>query len=421
MSNQNPRTNWAGNYTYQAKNFYQPKSMDELKSLIQNADVFKPLGSTHCFNDIADSPVTQISTQHLRNVVALDEKEKTVTIECGMRYGDLAPLLEEKGYALHNLASLPHISVVGACATATHGSGVENGNLASAVVGMEFITPNGQEITLTKDDPDFLGAVVHLGALGMVTQITLEIEETYEVKQEVFQNLPLASAIESFDDIMSGGYSVSLFTDWMNDLVSQVWVKRKVLPGETPIGNDYFGAIAAKKKLHPITRLSAIHCTEQLGEPGPWFERLPHFKMGFTPSSGDELQSEFFVDRSNAVDAFQALERMRDLFFPHLFISEIRSIAADKLWMSTAYQKDAIAFHFTWQPHDEDVARIIPMIEKELAPYLVVPHWGKLFSMDKNKIHERYSRMNDFLALIDRFDPDKRLRNAYLQESIYST
>lgn len=417
---ENIRKNWAGNYIYQAPNLHAPKSVEELKDLVKKLDRQKALGSRHCFNNIADSPLNQISTQHLNKVVAIDQAAKTVTVEGGIRYGDLAPRLEREGFALHNLASLPHISVVGACATATHGSGVRNKNLSCAVAGLELITPSGEEVKLTREDPEFYGAIVNLGALGIISRVTLDVEPTFQVQQEVFQDLPLHAAAENFDAVMSGGYSVSMFTDWMDEKVNQVWVKRKVSNDMKDLGSDYYGAKPATKDLHPITRISAENCTAQLGVPGPWYERLPHFKMGFTPSSGAELQSEFFVPKENAADALLALEQKKGLINPQLLISEIRCIAADELWLSPAYQKDMVAFHFTWKPNDHEVRKLIPMIEQELSPYEVVPHWGKLFSLEPKLLHARYEKMGDFLRLADKYDPERKLRNAYLDLNLYS-
>ncbi|HEX9958058.1 MAG TPA: FAD-binding protein, partial [Fibrella sp.] len=300
------RKNWAGNYQYQAPEYYEPKTIDELQAVLKRAGKQKALGSCHCFNDIADSPLSQISTKHFNKVLSIDEQAMTVTVEAGARYGQFAPQLHQRGYALHNLASLPHISVAGACATATHGSGVKNGNLATAVAGLELITPNGEVVNLRRgiDGHLFNGAVVGLGALGIVTKVTLDMEKTYQVRQEVFQDLPLQSLTAHFDEILSSGYSVSLFTDWQNKNISQVWIKRRVEPDTKSMGADFFGAKAATKNLHPITRLSAENCTEQMGVPGAWYERLPHFKMGFTPSSGEELQSEYFVPRRNGLEAY---------------------------------------------------------------------------------------------------------------------
>ena len=280
------RKNWAGNYIYKAKNLYEPKTAEEVQALIQKLGEQKALGSCHCFNNIADSPLNQISTKNLKGVISIDEEKMTITVGAGTKYGDFAPELHQKGYALHNLASLPHISVAGACATATHGSGVTNGNLASSVAGMELVTGNGDIININRDtDRDMLNAVVvSLGALGIITKVTLDIVKTFDVRQDVFQNLTLESLKVNFDAIMSGGYSVSLFTDWQNELVSQVWVKRKVNDQIQDLGSDYYGAKAAERNLHPITELSAENCTQQMGVPGPWYDRLPHFKMGFTPS-----------------------------------------------------------------------------------------------------------------------------------------
>lgn len=414
------RKNWAGNYEYQADHLYQPGSAEEVQDLIKKLDTQKALGSRHCFNDIADSPTHQISTEKLNSAITIDPEKMTATLGAGLRYGDIAPELHRQGYALHNLASLPHISVAGACATATHGSGLSSGNLATAVAGMEMITGNGEVLRLHRDtDPQTLDAmVVHLGALGIVTRITLDIEKTYEVRQDVFQDLPLETMETDFEAIMGAGYSVSLFTDWQDQKISQVWVKRRTDQELADLGTTFYGARAATRNLHPITRLSAENCTEQMGVPGPWYERLPHFKMGFTPSSGEELQSEFFVPRANAVDAILALEKKRAEIGPELFITEIRSIAADTLWMSPCYQQDSIAIHFTWKQHPGPVHNLIGMIERELEPFGARPHWGKLFHMEAGTLEKRYPRFPDFLDLLRTHDPKGKFHNAWLNRTI---
>lgn len=415
------RTNWAKNYTYQAEKLHHPKTTAEVQALVKQLDQQKALGTCHCFNNIADSPKHQISTQGLNQVLDIDEENKTITVQAGAKYGEIAPILQERGFALHNLASLPHISIAGACATGTHGSGVNNGNLPTAVRALEMVNGQGEIINLSRGDEAFNGVVVGLGALGIVTQLTLDIQPTFDVRQDIFQDLPLASLQENFEAIMSAGYSVSLFTDWTKKLVSQVWVKRRTDHALEDLGDEFFGAKAATRDLHPITRLSAIHCTEQMGKPGPWHERLPHFKMGFTPSSGDELQSEFFVPFENGLEAMLALEKKADQIFPHLLISEIRTIAADEYWMSPAYQQKSVAIHFTWKPDWPAVRQVIPMIEAELAPFQVRPHWGKLFSVPKSNLHDRYPKMDEFLALVKEQDPDGKFKNDYLDLNIYSS
>jgi alditol oxidase len=417
------RKNWAGNYQYKAKDLYSPKTVEEVQTLVKKLDKQKALGSCHCFNDIADSPLNQISTQHLNKVVMIDEQAKTITVEAGSRYGQFAPQLDQKGFALHNLASLPHISVAGACSTATHGSGVKNGNLASAVSGLEFVTPNGEIINLSrdKDGENFNGAVVGLGALGIITKVTLDIQKKYEVRQDLFQDLPLQSLKDNFDAILSSGYSVSLFTDWQNQKISQVWIKRRTDEEVKELGTNFYGAVAATKNLHPITKLSAENCTEQMGVAGAWYERLPHFKMGFTPSSGEELQSEFFIPKENALDAILALEKKGDLIFPQLMITEIRTIAADNFWMSPCYKQDCVAIHFTWKQHIPEVMKLLPMIEAELAPFKYRPHWGKLFTINPSILHSRYEKLPDFMQLIKNYDPQGKLRNAYLDLNIYQS
>ena len=293
-------TNWAGNYRYGTDNLHRLSSIEEVQKFVKEHESLKVLGTRHCFNGIADSNRALISLKPMDQVVKLDPEARTVTVEAGITYGQLCPYLHEKGFALHNLASLPHISVAGACATATHGSGVKNGNLATAVSALELVTANGDIRTLSreKDSDKFHGAVVNLGALGAVTKVTLDIQPTFMMRQNVYENLPLAQLTDHFESIVSSGYSVSLFTDWQNKRINEVWIKCRIENGNTSDTQpEFYGATRATRNLHPITELNAENCTEQMGVPGPSYERLPHFRMGFTPSSGKELQSEYFVSR----------------------------------------------------------------------------------------------------------------------------
>lgn len=408
--------NWSGNLTYSTANVDYPTTIEELQALVKKHNKIKVLGSQHCFNTIADSTDNLVSMKNINKVISLDEKAKTVTVEAGIRYGHLAEYLQGKGYGLHNLASLPHISVAGACATATHGSGVKNGNLATAVAGLEMITASGDIKTLTRDkDGDaFLAAVVGLGALGVVTKMTLDIQPTFQVRQDVYENLPFAALEKHFDEIMSSGYSVSLFTDWQKDNVSEVWVKNKIMEGgKLDIKPELFGAKLATKNLHPIAELASENCTDQMGVPGPWHERLPHFKMNFTPSSGKELQSEYFIDRKDAFKALQAINRLGDKWKNDLMISEIRTIAADNLWMSTAYQRESVAIHFTWKQTD-NVIKLLLLIEAELAPFGVRPHWGKLFTRTTAELKAVYPKFDDFVQLVKQYDPQGKFHNKFL-------
>jgi alditol oxidase len=419
-------TNWAGNLTYSTGSVSSPRSAEEVASLVKQHDKLKALGTRHCFNTIADSPDHLISLKEMNRVIALDAQARTVTVEGGINYGQLCPLLQEKGFALHNLASLPHISVAGACTTATHGSGVKNGNLATAVTALELVIADGTTISLSKarDEERLHAAVVGLGALGVVTKVTLAIQPTFAMRQYVFEDLPLSQATKNFDAIMSAGYSVSLFTDWQRDRINEVWVKSRADSGADSSSRadgarlEQFGARPATRNLHPIAELSAEHCTEQMGVPGPWFERLPHFRMGFTPSSGKELQAEYFVPRRHAVEAMLAVQRMGARIGPHLLISEIRTIDADSLWMSPCYKQPSVALHFTWKQDWPAVSQLLPAIEKELAPFEVRPHWGKLFTLSPASLRARYEKLDAFRKMVAEYDPRGKFQNAFLKQNL---
>ncbi|WP_183557455.1 FAD-binding protein [Mucilaginibacter sp. SP1R1] len=414
--------NWAGNLTYSTDHVFYPKSVQEVQQLVKKHSKLKALGTRHCFNTIADSKDSLVSTKELNKVVSLDKKAHTVTVEGGIKYGELAPYLHQQGFALHNLASLPHISVAGSCTTATHGSGIKNGNLSSSVTALEIVIADGSIINLSKaaDGEKFNAAVVGLGALGIITKVTLNVEPTYMMRQRVFTGMPITQVKQHFEKIVAAGYSVSLFTDWQTDSINEVWIKSRIGTDKDEDTPEFYGAKAATKNLHPIIAISAENCTEQMGVPGPWYERLPHFKMGFTPSSGKELQSEYFVPLHHAVEAIGAIARLGKQIGPHLFITEIRTIAADNLWMSPCHNQTSVTIHFTWKQETEAVLKLLPLIEKELSPFNARPHWGKVFTMAPKVLESRYEKLNDFKKIIAEYDPHGKFRNEFLSREIYN-
>jgi len=414
--------NWAGNYSYRANSIHTPESPEQLQEIVSKGTKIKGLGSRHSFNDVGDSPGTLISLAKLAQPLLLDEGMEQVTIGGGVRYGELCQFLFDAGYALHNLASLPHISVVGACATGTHGSGIRNGNLATAVAAIQLVTANGELVTLSRtDQPEqFAGAVVSLGGLGVISCLTLDLLPTFDMRQLVYEQLPHAELAANFEAIIGAAYSVSLFTNWQSETVEQVWLKQRLdnAPAETP-SRTFYQATLADADRHPIVTQSAENCTRQMGVPGPWHERLPHFRLEFTPSNGEELQSEYFVPREAGVAAFQAIWQLRGRLAPHLFISEVRTIAADDLWLSPAYQRDSVAFHFTWKRDWANVQKLLPLIEEVLRPFNPRPHWGKLFTLTPAQLQAQYEKLPAFRELLKQYDPTDKFRNPYLDKYIF--
>jgi alditol oxidase len=414
--------NWAGNIAYSTENLHDADSLAQVRDFVKSQEKLKALGTRHCFNTIADSKHQFLSLKEMDEVVSVDAAARTVTVAGRMTYGQLCPYLDGQGFALHNLASLPHISIAGACSTATHGSGEKNGNLATAVSAMEFVKASGDvvQISRAKDGEAFAGAVVGLGALGVITKVTLDVRPSYQMQQYVYENLPWSELAKHFDEIEAAAYSVSLFTDWQKQRINEVWLKNVATGTKTfDAPPTFFGATRATKNLHPIAELSAENCTEQMGVPGPWYERLPHFRMGFTPSAGKELQSEYFVPRKNAVEAILAVERLRDQVSPHLLITEIRAIAADDLWLSPCYKQPSVTIHFTWKPDWPAVSKVLPVIERELAPFGVRPHWGKLFTVSAAQFHARYEKLPQFVQLARSYDPQGKFRNEFLNTNIF--
>lgn len=416
------RTNWAGNYTFTAPQFRTPNSVADAQSIVAAARKLRVLGSGHSFNDIADSAEVQLSLQGVERVVRLDADRRRVTVDGGIRYGDLAPILHQQGWALANLASLPHISVVGAVTTATHGSGSRIGNLATAVAALDILTASGDIVTLTRETDDaFFGAVVSLGALGVVVGLTLDVEPDYQVRQDVFTGLPFAVMEADFDAVFDAATSVSVFTDWRGERAHSVWLKDRVLgSGAGPGRPDFLGAAPARHKLHPLPQSNGEDCTDQMGIPGPWHERLPHFRMGFAPSHGAEIQAEFFVPRENAARAVAVMRRHGERLAPVLLVSEVRTVAADRLWLSPGNRGDYVGLHFTFRRDPAGVTAALPAVEADLGTLGAVPHWGKVTTMDPKVIRSRTPRLAEFRDLARHFDPQGKFSNAYLERYVFA-
>ncbi|SFR71874.1 xylitol oxidase [Agromyces sp. CF514] len=417
--------NWAGNLAYGAARLARPTSVDELAELVvaagRGSACVRALGSRHSFNRIADTDGLLVETSGLPTHVEIDAEARTARVSAGLRYGEVAEALEREGWALANLASLPHISVAGAVATGTHGSGDAIGSLATQVAALELVTADGSLLRLRRGDPDFDGAVVALGALGIVTALELDIEPNYEVAQTVFERLPLEAVLADLDAVTGLATSTSLFTTWREpDVVDQLWLKQRTDAATSAPPRDVLaqmGVRPATAKRHPLPGVSAEHCTDQLGVPGAWFERLPHFKLGFTPSNGDELQSEFLVPRERAADAIAAVRGLADSIAPLLQVTEIRTVAADALWLSSSYGGGTVGIHFTWLPDQPAVEALLPTLQAALDPFDARPHWGKLFDVGfaAQRMPQRYARWDDFRSLAARLDPDRVFGNGLLE------
>jgi xylitol oxidase len=414
--NQPAGQNWAQSHSFGAETVQRPADAGEVRELILRGGPVRALGTRHTFTDLADTTGRLVSIERLATDLVIDEDAQTASFAPGVRYGDLATQLQARGWALHNLASLPHISVAGAVATGTHGSGDRNPNLSAVVAGLELVDGRGELVRLTRGDVDFDGAVVSLGALGIVTRITLDIEPTFDVRQDLYNDLSWDVALERFDEVTSSAYSVSLFLNWLGDTIGQVWLKSRMDAPAPP--DDLFGAIKQTEAEHMLPDQPATNTTQQGGVPGPWNDRLAHFKLGFTPSNGDELQSEFLVPRRNILPALRAMRELGLRIAPLLLITEIRTMTADRLWLSGAYDTDAVGIHFTWKKLPTEVDELLPDIEAALLPLGARPHWGKVFTAGVDRLAPLYPRFDDFRALVAKYDPDGIFRNDYLARKL---
>jgi len=410
--------NWAGNTSFQAARYHEPTSVTELCEIVKQADKVSVIGSRHCFTDIADTTGDLISLGQMPADLVIDRQQHTVTVNAGITYRELCPQLHEAGYALHNMASLNHITVIGACMSATHGSGDKLGNLATAVSGLEIVTADGERLTLNRGDDSFAGAVVSFGALGVVSRVTLDLVPTFGIQQRVYQSMPVENLYANFDAVMGAGYSVSLFPRYQDDVIDSIWVKQQVALGAESFSpdQDFHGAslVDGHYWKNPVDRVFT-----PMGTVGPWHERLPHFNFIDAAKEGNELQSEYFVAREHAVDAMKKVAELNEGLDPILGVGEIRSVAADDLWLSTAHGHDVIAIHFNWHKMGPEVHGFLPQLEEALAPFEPRTHWGKLSHLSPNDVRTRYPKMTEFQALATTLDPTGKFRNAFVDRWVF--
>jgi len=414
--------NWSGTYRFTARAVIDARTVDDVRRAVAAGGRVRAIGTRHSFNDLADNGATLVSVTAIPPEPVIDEAARTVTAGAGMSYGALAVWLQDRGWALGNLGSLPHISIAGATATGTHGSGSRNQILSAAIAGLDYVAADGELRHVSRADPDFDGMPVGLGAFGIVVRVTLDIEPAYLVRQDAYTALPWDRALAELDPIMSAAYSVSLFTDWSGPALRAAWVKRRVAspgdagPGDGDTGDtpdEFFGA---RREPGPVRFIDApADNLTVLGVPGSWAERLPHFRLDATPSNGDEIQSEYFVDRRHGPEALDAVRRRAPLITPLLLISEIRATAADQLWLSGSYGRETLAIHFTWRNAPDEVDAAVAAVEAALAPFAARPHWGKVSHVTAGEVAELYPRLGDARDLFERLDPGGRFGNQRLE------
>ena len=409
--------NWAGNLTYSAEAVLEPGTVDELQGLVARLPRVRALGTRHSFTDIADTPGALISLAGLEPDIRIDPATMTASVTGGTRFGVLIGELQAQGFALHNTGSLPHISVAGATATGTHGSGDGLGILSTAISAVDLVTADGSLVSIDRSSEYLSALAVGLGAFGIITRVTLDIEPSYQVRQDVYRFAPWETILGRLDEVMASAYSVSLLADFASPTVMQVWLKTRLEEGQHPeVAPTLFGATwydDSEEEGAPE------NVNQRASVPGPWSERMPHFRLDGQPSNGgDELQTEYYVSREHAVQALEVLRLLGARISPHLLISEIRTAPADALWLSQAYERDVLCIGFTWAKHPAGVSALLPVIEEALAPFAPRPHWGKLFHFGADVIAPRYPRLADFKALRTHYDPNGKFWNPFLERTL---
>lgn len=411
--------NWARNLTFSESEFLEIDSFSQLQEVVNTSSRVKVLATGHSFSPIADTEGKLISLKKLDSSIYIDSVNQTVSVSAGTSYAQLARYLEENGWALENLASLGEITIAGAIMTATHGSGSANSVLSNAVVEIEMVLASGEKLLLNEQNiAEFKGFIVSIGALAVFTRLKLRIVKSFSIKQIVYENITSKSVAQHFDEIFDAAYSVSYFNNWARDSSGQIWMKFLSDKDISTLAKNAFGGNLAVANQHPVKVNDPSTCTEQMGVTGKWLYRLPHFKLDSSPASGDEVQTEYLVDRKYVKEYIGELSAIGDEIASRVYATEIRTIKADDLWLSGAYQRPTVGFHFTWKK-SADIENFLPKIEQILGQYNGRPHWGKLFSTDKDQLISRYPKFSDFQKLLKKYDPNGKFRNQFIDRYFY--
>ncbi len=413
--------NWSDNYTYRAARIHRPDTIAEISRLVRSVGKIRAIATRHSFNAIADTDGDLLDLRGLSSEPEIDREQRTASVAAGTPYGMLARALQTQGYALHNMGSLPHISVAGAISTGTHGSGDKNANLSSAVAALEFVTATGDLIQVRRGDDSFNGMVIGLGAFGIITRVTLDIQPSFDIRQDAFAGLPWATVLANLERVMGAAYSVSIMTRWSGDTADRLWLKTRLSDGlPLEVTAEHLGAKAsahasASGRDHVGTGLT------QFGVPGPWSELLCHFRPDCEPGEVAQIQSEYMIPRDRAITAITRLRAIGDRIDRCLLMGEIRTMAADELWLSPSYGHDTVGLHFTWKREAGAVDEITAEMEELLLPLGARPHWGKLIHAPAGRLAPLYPRMAEFRALADVHDPGGKFRNAFLDYHVFGS
>lgn len=405
--------NWAGTYEYSAPRVVTATTVDGIRAIVSEGGRVHALGTRHSFTDLPDTTGTLVDVTGLPADVSLDAEDRTVTVGAGTRYGELALWLDERGWALRNMGSLPHINVGGAIATGTHGSGDGNGVLSTGVRALRYVGADGGVHDVRRGDADFEALVVGLGAYGITVSVTLDVVPAFRVRQDLYSGVSWDAALADWSAVTGAAYSVSVFSRWEEPSVGFVWAKTRLDADDDPVPLALLDGRLAGPGESPLG--DHDNTTEIGGVPGSWMLRLPHFRLDRDPSFGDEIQSEYFVPRASAADALRAVRALGDSIRPALIVTELRTAAADGLWLSPAYERDSVIIHFTWHNRPEPVADAVALVEAALEPFAARPHWGKYHRFEAERIADVTPRLADARAVFERLDPAGVFSNAHLE------
>jgi L-gulono-1,4-lactone dehydrogenase len=422
-------TNWAGNQSAKPKWINEPASESDVADIVARAakskHTVKAVGAGHSFTSTALTSGHLLNMKHLNKIVHVDRVKNQVTVEAGIHISELNEQLFELGLAMPNLGDIAYQTISGAIATSTHGTGAKISGIAGQVASMRLVNGHGEIVDIgPQDNPELLNvAQVGVGALGIVTQVTLNVVPAFRLRA-VEGAQKLDALIENLDELVDSNEHFEFFwiphTKWAltkrNNRTSDpvhIPSRAKQWYSKTFLENYAFGAVCALGRLKPsliprlATALPSSGQTEIVDESFRIFasERIVKF-----------VEMEYAIPRQYCGEVLQRIRSMIDdkghlISFP----VEVRFTAKDDIALSTASGRDSayIAVHMykgmDYEPYFRDVANI-------MSDYEGRPHWGKMHFLNHNELSKLYPKWNEFLSTRDQLDPDRTFANAYTEQ-----
>lgn len=415
-----PWRNWSGSQVCYPKTRSAPADLAQLQNLLKDSTgTIRPVGSGHSFMPLVPTDDTIVSLSRLTGLISVDQKQQQARVWAGTRLGDIGQPLADNGQALLNMPDIDEQSLAGAIATATHGTGAQLACMSNYVEALQLVLANGEvmECSRTQNQAVFNAAQVNIGALGIISQVTLQNQARYKLKRETSW-LPIEEILQNAESLADNNRNFEFyfipftgmgFIDVQNITDEPVTVVEKLDQNDgaedLKTARDILSWSPKLRELVLGTYMKTL--PKEVNVANSWQNYASERNVRFN-------EMEYHLPRENMVKAFNEIRNIVETQFPEVFFPfEVRFIKSDDIWLSPFNGREtcSIAVH---RYHQEDYKDMFAAIEPVMQKYNGRPHWGKLNTMNSAQFSEHYAHWQDFKDIRQQLDPNGQFLNLYL-------